>query len=246
MQHPSTWQELWNKMESEGAPPSKEGKVRCSSLPKYAYCTEFTQTGSSDPATRGRALHYIMEHDLQSMPFDIPSEEEEQIHTAMRAVEMLEDEGWEVYRREGDTKDTGREMYMENERTTGNADLVMVKHSKDLHWHLDFLIIDYKFGFGHVDADSPQLAGLAELTWTVLGDEYAIDSVQTGIIQPSWIEHTNSIPIRAWTLKEAQDVVDYCAKKKITISKSCQFCDKKFDCEEATSRAKALKEEWKK
>ena len=204
-----SWKEMWEDVENSEAPPSVPGKLRASKAPKYAYCTEFEQTGPSNVfAVRGNVLHDCME--LEDVPFDIPPEEEQQIQIAKEALDSFLEEGWEV---------VGREVFLETNLTTCNADIILKRDD-------EYCYIDWKFGMAPVDSDSPQMAVGADAVY----QHYAASKVMTAIIQPSMIESTGSLAIKNWTREEAFSVVEDCIKEKVGASKNCQYCDKSGDC----------------
>lgn len=217
-----TWKALWEAMEKAPAPPSCEDKHRASSLPAKMSCIKYISEGGSYHATRGRALHHIMEEGPEAIPFDIPDDEEHQIKIAFGALNALLEDGWEV---------VDKEVPLQNNRVTCNMDILFERNG-------DLLYIDWKFGQGLVDSSSPQLACGAELIY----DNMEVDTVYTGIVQPFFLEMSGSMAIRKWTRAQAQDKVSEAIAYKMNISKYCGYCDHNTTCSEISLAAKHFKE----
>lgn len=199
-----SWQSLWNEVESAPAPPSDPTKVRCSSLPYRKHCTFMEQGPAGWHATRGRALHAIMEFD--SMPFDIPADDEKEVELAKMAMESLAGDCWELFE---------KEKFLKNGRLTGNLDLIFTRGSAMAY-------VDLKFGKKAIFNDSPQLAGGVELLMDTYGHIYS--EFWSGIIQPFTMGWNMSIALKKWDEEEARSVVTEMIKEKQNMSDSCGYC----------------------
>lgn len=206
-----TWDDLWKQEEQAPAPKSNPSKARCSKLAYLKGCTNFDQdSGSNYHSTRGRVLHKIMETGV--MPADTPRDEKYLLAWADNGIKQLEKEGWRIF---------GKEVYLENERLTGNLDLVMIQGDQ-------YLVCDYKFGFIEKRSDDPQLAGNAELIYSNYPDA---DLVSTTIIQPEHLEMGKSMFIYDWTPETCRGEVSLCLEKKVAPCHACAYCDKNGTCE---------------
>jgi len=188
---------------------SVDGKISCSSLPVLKLC------GGSLKAQRkvkkiskkfdqeGSALHYCMEHNI--MPDDVSEENREKIEKALRVIEYLKGEGWEIWQ---------VEHFLETKYFCGTPDIIFKNGIK-------FLILDFKFGWQNVSDDSYQMLGYADLICEI----YEQPVVYSCIVQPE----RDEVNILQHFFKDVSDMVVEIKQNEIvgirTPSKdACQFC----------------------
>jgi hypothetical protein len=166
-------------------------------------CTDFEQGGpAGDLATRGRVMHKIME---QNLAVDgISDDDAYAIEWAKAGVAALKALGWSL---------NGAEVFIENERLTGNLDSVFANGKGE------FLYADYKFGFVEVEPDSAQMAGGAELLYSI-----GAEKVFATVIQPTWLEFGHKIHLHEWTKESCQAVVSECLRPKRQAFENCRYC----------------------
>lgn len=157
-------------------------------------------------AIRGRCLHYCIEH--MWFPFDIPADEEKEITLAILALDSLKKDGWEIF---------GREIYLENERLSGNLDLVIERENEVAY-------VDAKFGMKKVLNSSPQLLGGLELLMDNYPDKW--DFFWTGIIQPFHLKFGEKLNFTQWNKTQINETINMVLETKNSMHDSCAYCIK--------------------